>query len=52
MSNFGMEIGICAYMLLFTHLRKDKDFPQNVKNISYVVFGIIGVVYILTRIIF
>lgn len=47
-----MEWAVFAYILLFTHLRKDKDFSKNVKDVSYVVFGIIGVVYIIFRIIF
>jgi hypothetical protein len=47
-----MEFAIFAYILLFSHLRRDKDFSQNVKTTSWVVFGIIGVIYIIFRIIF
>lgn len=50
--NIGYSFLVGVYIFLFSHLTKDKDFPQNVKTGAYVVMGIIGVVYVLTRVIF
>lgn len=52
MGLLGTSFGISLYLLLFAHLTKDRDFSQEMKTGSYVVFGLIGVVYVFTRIIF
>lgn len=51
MNLLGTSFGLSLYILLFAHLTKDKDFSQNVKTGSYVVFGIIGVAYVFFRIV-
>lgn len=43
---------VAVYVVLFSHLTVDRDFSQNLKSGSYVVFGIIGLVYFLARQIF
>lgn len=52
MSALGMGALISIYIFLFAHLTKDKDFTKKEKDIAFIVFGLIGVVYVLTRIIF
>ena len=52
MSAAGWGLIICLYIFLFAHLTKDKDFNKKEKYISFLVFSIIGVVYILFRVIF
>lgn len=48
--SLGISFLISIYILLFSHLTVDKDFSQNVKVGSYIVFGLIGIVYVYARI--
>lgn len=44
----GMHISIivAVVILLVSHLSVDMDFPQEIKTGSYIVFGVLAVVYL------
>lgn len=47
-----MPFVIALTIGLFSHLTVDKDFPENVRTGSYIVFTILALIYFFTRIIF
>lgn len=47
MVGIHMSVIIAVVILLVSHLSIDRDFPQEVKTGSYVVFGVLAVVYLI-----
>lgn len=47
MQGIGTSFIIAFIIMIFSHLSKDRDFPDKMKTGAYVVLGIIGLVYII-----
>lgn len=47
MQGFGISLIISFVIMLFSHLSRDKDFPDTQKTGAYIVLGVLAVIYII-----
>lgn len=46
MTGFGVSLIIALVTMLVSHLSCDRDFPSTLKTGAYIVFIILGIIYI------
>lgn len=47
MQGFGVSLLISFVIMLFSHLSRDRDFPDTLKTGAYVVLGVLALLYII-----